>query len=145
MTTAAELRALADEVERLEGPSREMDQRIALASGWLRLTPSECRNRGGGWVDGNERYTQNDGRTIRNAPPPYTASLDAAAGLMPEGWLVEVYDRRGDVEPSWLVIGIKDRINDETWKVGKAATEALARSACALRARAALMDGGRDG
>lgn len=136
MTTAAELRALAEEVEGLSGPDREMDVRIEVALGAARYGSSvafphvvECDD-GTGW------------RLVRDARP-YTASIDAAASLMPEGWEVEVYDDR-HFRQRWCVVtnppaGVHVPKPD-VWTARPGATESLARCAAALRARAALLD-----
>jgi hypothetical protein len=69
MTTLTEL---ADRVERAEGPDRELDWDIAEA---VHLT---TRNE---WGD-SVFITRNSGYR----PPFFTASLDAAMTLVPEGW-----------------------------------------------------------
>ena len=74
------LLALADRAEKATGPDRELDELISAA------------------VEGAVREVQQDGRTayhsldggtwvhIRVPQPGYTASLDAAMSLVPEGW-----------------------------------------------------------
>lgn len=113
--TPAELRALADDVEKLDGPDKGVDWRIARAV--------EC-------------YYP------RLPPPRFTGSIDAAASLMPPRSIIEVYDARIRDE-KWLVIAkLGPRPDDTSWCHAAAATEPLARTACALRARAALLEAG---
>jgi len=112
--TPAELRALADEVEKLGGPNFAVEQRIGAAVG----RPSDM------------------------VAPAYTYSLDAAASLMPPLSIIEVYDARIRDE-KWLVIAkLGPRPDDTSWCHAAAATEPLARTAAALRARAALLEAG---
>src|SRR5712671_7711959 len=51
------------------GPSRELDAEIALANGWTRLSHDLWRN----------------GDDVEEDPPLYTASIDDALTLVPEG------------------------------------------------------------
>lgn len=62
---------------------------------------------------------------------PVTASIDAAAALMPEGWSPEIIK----VQHRWRAMGIPSPGGIAV--VGFGATEPLARTACALRAIAA--------
>ena len=108
-----DMRALIARVEAASGPDREVDRAITDAVNYM-----------GGII-----YA-----------PAFTASLDAAASLVPEGWWV------GGVHYYPVV---------ETWHVyleamgdmradGEAATEQGARTAAALRARLAMQEGTRD-
>lgn len=106
--TRADLLALADRVEREE--------------------PSE-------WLDGDIRTAV--GYAPGQAWEAYTASLDAAASLVPEGWVV--YDIMQSINEPWYVslwskdpsvIGLVE---------GNAPDEPRARTAAALRARAQEM------
>ena len=86
MTERATLEALLARVLESTGPDRELDAEIALAFGIV-------AQRGGNCFYGHKHYSvmvldrdyyDHDG----NAPelPNYTASLDAALTLVPEGW-----------------------------------------------------------
>lgn len=66
---------LADTVEKLEGPSREVDAEIAKAIGWCFV--------GEGHPIGRVWYNP-EGRAA--TLPAFTRSLDAAMTLVPEGW-----------------------------------------------------------
>ena len=77
MTTAAELRELADEVEGLTGPDREMDVRIEIALGANRYLSTQF----GATIEVRE---QPGWITCRQARP-LTASIDAA--LRRDAWL----------------------------------------------------------
>lgn len=109
----ATLIALAERVEKAQGPDRELDAEIAAATG-----TAVKRDWDADWA------------------PHYCASLDAAAALVPEGrdWWVRIYNGKPRAavehhEPwSWADIACR------------AATPALALTAAALRARAAVME-----
>lgn len=114
MADARVLRDLAEEVERLDGPNRETEKRI-----WRALNPHAY------------------GFAVNQAGA-YTGSIDAAAGLMPDGWFVKVMKNNHN----WWVCVAKSRAYNEAWGYDTiAATEALARTACALRALAADLEG----
>lgn len=98
------LLALAARVEAAAGADRALDRAIAMAA-----MPPERR-----------------GMYVRRH---YTASLDAAASLVPEGWQWVV--GQNDSAPVGTAFAIKDRALDAT-----GATPALALTAAALRARA---------
>lgn len=68
------LASLADRVEALSGPCRETDADIAEACG---LAPDGWMRVKGGWI-------HREGVGSRSAPK-FTASLDAAMSLVPEG------------------------------------------------------------
>jgi len=117
MTDKATLLALAERVEALDGPNRNLDADIMRATGL-------------------------GGLKADYAPHPYTASIDAALTLVPEGWAVERW-QIWPGEPSTLDLLETKRSGDQWvrdgWQ-GKvdacAATPALALCAAALRARA---------
>lgn len=72
---------LAERCEAAAGPDRELDQDIALALGW---SPIPNPTKAGGLVG---RWTQPDGTMSgMEGPPQWTASLDAALSLVPEGF-----------------------------------------------------------
>ncbi len=108
--TAAELIALAERVEGLTGPCRETDGEIE----WLlQLAPCDISG-------------------------PFTASLDAALGLVPEGhyWALLMHGEEDGFQATCtpLHAGLD-------WR--RAATPALALTAAALRARAAEIADGK--
>ena len=126
MASEAELLALASRVERSlpwevdNSPHfhnmRALDLEIARSVGW--------------------DSAQSSGRGDRYGIPAYTASLDAAMTLVPEGrWWSVNGGNRADVWASGYI--------DERWHA-TAATPALALTAAALRARAATMGGSDD-
>lgn len=128
--TAADLLRLAERVEKLEGPDRRLDFDL-----WVILTnptgfpalsePEENRT---SWFD-----TWKD----KGGFPRYTASLDAAMSLVPEGWKVClcVDERPGFANVHKLVGG------EGPTNIAHASTLALALTAAALRALAAQADG----
>ena len=89
MTTREELRALAERVMALTGADREVDAMIAVAlgiGGNVIATPE-------GWCVGGP-----SGQPFLS--PAYTASIDAAMTLVPEGWHTKLAmeDRRTEEE-----------------------------------------------
>lgn len=135
--TRAELLALAARVEAAEGADRELDAEISVAvhggeivwktsTGTMEAYPTR-RYASTGHVGG-----------IGAAPvPAFTASLDAAASLVPEGheWRVETLNMR-DGRGGAIVCrpGSAERFPGVTMHC--AATPALALTAAALRAMA---------
>lgn len=120
-----EVERIAAEVERLEGPSREMDAEITTSLG----IPPLYKVRG----------------SITSTWPDYTASLDAAMTLVPEGWCKTVADYfvEGDARgPFYADCGdlpaIKRGDPDPVIVEAYAATPAIALVAAALKARAHL-------
>ena len=122
-----DLNALADRVEQLEGPCRETDAEIALTE----IMPNWRR---------------------RGFAPHYTASLDAAMQLVPEGWrfgieqgaLADAQPEKWEAyvwppenwfEPDWQLGQSSQQDNPDSIR-GFAATAPLALCAAALRARA---------
>jgi len=132
MPDRATLLALAEEVEKLTGPSREVDLRI-----W-RLCASAAANRAY-WGQRpllSRSMPEDEAEVVawrRVKAPTYTGSRDAAAGLMPEGWIWEIRRRAWGFGTLAESSGFDD-------VEGVAPTEPLARTACALRARAAEME-----
>jgi len=118
--TRADLLALAARVEAATGADRELDREIDRA-----LFPQYWRrSETGSWFS---NYV--------HRPPAFTASLDAAASLVPEGWAYHIA-----VRPWFDVFQAKGSV----WAFGQrvasftasAATPALALTAAALRALA---------
>ena len=74
-----DLLALADLVEKLMGPDREIDGEICLALGW---THQKMKG------DSKPYYRKPGDKVyyLRSEPPAYTGSLDAAMTLAPEGY-----------------------------------------------------------
>ncbi len=108
---------LAERCEKAEGPDRELDARIHYEMMGLSTVYS---------IDD---FLVSD--ISKNHPKRYTASLDAALTLVPEGWWVQ---HLGKITTGWWCrLGIEGR---SLMYVAK--TPALALCAAALRARAAL-------
>jgi hypothetical protein len=135
--TAAELIALAERVEGLTGPCRETDEAIRYAIGW--------RAAHGRW------YSPDDAALSRRrkvgllnfqpsqTPGPFTASLDAALGLVPSGWVWTVNTFRDGMASAYCMHPSGETVRHER---KYAPTPALALTAAALRAKAAdLTDG----
>lgn len=120
--TPAELNALADEVAALDGPSREMDARIeALFTNERGLRPLA--------------FFQQELAIGKRRPLPFTASLDAAMTLAPDSafWSITMRgENRGGFDACCQIEG------PMVWHTG--ATPAIALTAAALRAHAAIME-----
>lgn len=127
---------LAARVEAAEGPDRVLDAEVAEAIGYRRVFPrGPCRDpdrrrwvddrgMGIGWLDGSDHF-----------PPRYTASLDAAMTLVPEGW--EWSLEAEETEMVWPVLSPWTHRCQMGHLIDReAATPALALCAAALRARA---------
>ena len=114
------LEQLAQRVEALTGPCRETD---ALVEASLGIVPDGSVRCKGGWII--------DGSAV--ASPKYTASLDAAMTLVPEGWSWDI-STRPDSSGGVVYLHSPDRTK---WRDtgGFAATPELALCAAALRAR----------
>jgi len=119
------LEDLAARVEALEGPDRRIDVEIAWLTCW----------RWDGWEEGDIRIEGRDlaylfervdqgHNSIWLSIPRYTASLDAAMTLAPQGWF-----RLQAGKDDWIALGLTG-----TWRRG--AAPALALTAAALHARA---------
>ena len=135
-----DLMELAERVEALSGPNHEIDSLIGAAVGlkYRILRDGSGRGKGMEWLE--------DGHGVETwAPhaPRYTASLDAAMTLVPEGcgWLTGWGQTRPDepmggarITRNARFVGYRE--NYDEIAVGEAATPALALCAAALRARA---------
>jgi hypothetical protein len=143
MTKADELRALAERVQGLDGPDREVDAwvaarcRVALPAGcdWAFRFPNWEGEKGGhvrliGNVNGNGDYIAG-----RFKAPAFTASLDAAMTLAPNlgKWSITA---NGDAD-TWEAFAWVVATGRASWI--KAATPALALTAAALLARASML------
>ena len=126
---------LSDQVEAATGADRELDARVAVATGW---TDSAGKQWG---VTAPHWYNQ-DRRCITELVwsyagqgaylPAFTASIDAALTLVPEGWQM-IYGQ--DVpERSFRRLSL-NKGGFSPYFQGLAATPALALCAAALRAR----------
>jgi len=112
---------LSARVEALEGPDREADAEIARACG-AEYGPKS------GWCD-NE---SGDYWTVENCALHYTASLDVAMSLVPEGYGYEVRSMDG-LERHIAGCFFDDTGEPDFW--AQAATPAIALCAAALKAR----------
>ena len=117
--TRSELLALAARVDVATGADRMIDEAISPALGWLAPKPP-LRS----WRT-PQGYRASDG------VPRYTASLDAALTLVPEGWDWAVTKGFGE-----SALAAASPANSVATVETQAATPALALTAAALRARA---------
>lgn len=115
MTEARNLSELADRVENLTGPDRELDYEI-----WCALTEDTTYWSLHKWANGKYslRYWPGGPEPQYPTLPRYTASLDAAMTLaipthhiigieeLPRDWTVKIGSRSNDREPvSWAECG----------------------------------------
>lgn len=129
--------ALAARCEAAEGANRELDCLIATALGWREVpNPTFAGGLVGRWYRADGTMSDHFG------VPRYTALLDAAMTLVPEGWIValEIFPEEGSE-----ALLRDDRINPVRLsnQEASAATPALALCAAALRARAAHTEDAR--
>lgn len=125
---ARTLTELADRVEALSGPCRTTDALIAEAVG-AKHGPD------GGWCnDDNGDYWTTD-----ECADLYTASMDAAMSLLPEGWFLELEQHSA----SWTASLASHLWFDDRRETvdGGAATPALALTAASLRSIASQVEG----
>lgn len=133
-----DLLALATRVEQ-EEPTRELADEVLLAFGWRRYGSAPyghvVKTQWNGWVGPNgEQAIHNEFR------PNPLLSVDAAIAGVPEGWTIGITCGCHD-DNIWRVIlhKRKQKQSSEWHEVhGKARTEARARTAANLRARAAM-------
>ncbi len=120
MSNQNTLQALADRCKQATGPDRELDARI-----YILVT-------GGSAADADYAATAPE---VTCMPPLYTASLDAALTLVPDGWAVELVQALSG--SPWHA---KLRGGSALVPIigAAAAAPALALCAAALRARAAI-------
>ena len=103
---------LIERIEAAGGPDRQLDMLVENALGLAIFD----RDPAVGFGDAD--YNRRD-------PKPYTASIDAAVTLVPEGWEWAYFDKRA-------IVRIPDTLKHE---MGEAATPALSIICAALRAR----------
>ena len=117
----ATLLRLATDIEALEGPDREMDARV-----WCALHPGFER-RTGAWVRESGKHWQK--------APAYTASIDAALGLLAEvlpGW--DCATKTWDIWSRSPYARVTPRQSDHEAGISHAPTLPLAICAAVLRA-----------
>ena len=127
MSEREEMMALANQVGALSGSYRVIDAAIAKMTGA---------------AHGSREIVYYESRSVEyidEQAPHYTASLDDAMTLVPEGWSVGLGDLRGYTPIIWRA-HLRDH-NDPSystrqWVEGHASTPALALTAAAIRALA---------
>lgn len=134
------LLALADRVEKLTGPDREVDLEIELALGLVSEPYERAVCHG---VPQMYFWDREDTHAPYVTPERYTETVDAAEMLVPKGWnwmagnrdqpLARAYVNNGEM--AFVGAGMK-RNPSRQWFETTAAKPALALTACALRARA---------
>ena len=112
---------LSERVMSLSGPDREVDWQIAESLGWTRRQVGQVM----------AYYAPNDA-IMKAGPPKWTASIDAAMTLVPEGWGFKL--RRWAAGRACA--GVYPPEGADDWR--EAATPVLALCAAALLAREAI-------
>ena len=145
MTDRETLLALADRVEKATGPDRELDLELAVRVNYKGmfddLTAIYQWGAGGDEIDCH--YPPKNGKPSKGYLDPaqfcprFSASLDAAMTLVPEGW-EPIIDCRRTVEVQLETIAVDPETLDPRKVYATAATPALALCAAALRALATL-------
>lgn len=115
---------LATRIE-TEEPSQALLEAMAVAAGWTRHIQRPHR----------PKWLAPDG-TWRVEPPPWLTDLTAAAGLMPEGWIVRIGQVRFGIWHAQAWRGDKS-FKSPSDAAAVATTEPRARAALAMRAVAA--------
>jgi hypothetical protein len=131
--TRAELIAA---LEAATGPTIALSRDVARFCGWFRVAPRF--HKGGGWIspqdflgaddDGRPGLDSLHGTEIHRDPPHFTASIDAALTLVPEGREAVVYTA-GGADVWHATAGM--HMHDMTY----AATPAVALCIAALKAQ----------
>jgi len=138
----SDLEKLAERAEQASGPRPELDATI-----WLNVvaTPEQVKTvEAGRKAHGDTEARFRVERMMDGVR--YTASLDAAMTLVPDGWHIDLRDYADSRAP---LAGLKQmgvasvKQADLLAVVGSGETLALALAAAALRAHAALRDSGR--
>ena len=130
MSSRAALLALAARVEAAAAGSRELNEEVALATGWTHRTTRDTP----GWEAPPHPNAPNVGMIMGPSCPDWTRSLDAALALKPQGWFLELEDRTWSADPHWWA----RLIARDDVAFGKTATPALALTAAALKALAEM-------
>lgn len=128
---------LAERCEKATGRDRELSEDIARAMGWTQHTdeddPVYCRQISTWW---KEPWAESWSTCA--VPPDYTASLDAAMTLVPEGMFARLYCEAAQA----IIVAWTDTLGwEEVARSDLAATPTLALTAACLRARASLPEG----
>lgn len=139
-----DLRELAERVEALEGPSREVDADVFKAIG--APCPFQFMNKliALEYNDVEQAYFArvSDDMRVRYAPPAYTADLNAAMSLVPEGWETAIYLGGPNTNVQMETEEMRQTCIDFYPIEATAATPALALVAAALRAIASEQEKG---
>jgi hypothetical protein len=139
--TREDMLALADRVESLTGPDREVDFLIATALGEVPEhviqgpvgTPYGWFRREDQWALTRTKESDVYAGVESWSPKPRTASLDAAMSLVPEGWTFDLQVRS---HFSHTFLEAQEDERGAEVSAQNAATPALALTAAALRAHA---------
>lgn len=131
----SDLLELAERCEKAEGPDRELDCDIALAVGWdikhpLAPLPELITTLGIEWL----RLAATEYQSTYKELPAYTASIDAALTLVPDGRILRQYMVSRHV-PHTCEVAVDYAHGG--WVGHSDHSFALALCAAALRARAA--------
>ncbi|WP_376960134.1 hypothetical protein ABNQ39_20700 [Azospirillum sp. A26] len=123
---ANDLTSLISRLEAAEGPSRELDRIIGSAMGY----PPQPID---GGVDANIAWM--------GGLPHFTASIDQALTLVPEGWIVDMgHDAAGSVGALKVIGGSAEVSDGDVTLQGQGRSIPLALCISSLKARAKLSE-----
>lgn len=141
----AELLALAERVEAMEGPDMATARDVAKAYGWHRVEPRHTKSKHGAWISPEDWIAEysggapildsRHGTTMHRDVADYTASIDAVLTLFPYGWLVVHLSELGGAGGCICKLGNPGSSQEALSDAG-ATTMALALLAASLRAKA---------
>jgi len=143
--TALSLLSLGERVEKAMGPVRELDFLIAEALSENKDHWEGCRQRQVRWFDMSD-WKAGDPIPVtwEWSQPLYTASIDAAMSLVPDGLSFEVRSSGiGDKGQAtiWDPMTQPGLSSHRQWNVKGCHSPALALCAAALKARASMVEG----
>jgi hypothetical protein len=128
---------LADRCEKATGPDRELDCEIVVAVGGGEIVWKQANYTMEAYPAHRVPSANHLGGFANEPVPAFSASLDAAMQLVPEGYVWGAGSwGNPDTEGPWAWCATKQDSKDNDLDYGKATTPALALCAAALRAQA---------
>lgn len=132
MGERVQIMALADRVEALNGPNRDIGREVLLACGWTKSIVGHFFGPMYRWRSPDGKIDFDDDNFLLHDP---TASIDSAMSLVPEGWEWQLW--HGGVvslKPNVVFISLREGAERRFEFRSDAASPALALTAASLRA-----------